>query len=306
VTEPRFPTVPAGKGHYESFYLRAVDPGRPRGAWIRCTTHQRPGEPPTGAVWCTVWDAEDGPPVAAKERRESPSVPDGGWIAVGDATFSPVRSTGTLERAAWDLAIAGGDAPLRHLPAGFLYRSPLPRTKLESPWPTATLTGWVEAHGRRLDVAGWSGMVGHNWGAEHAERWIWLHAAVDAVTWLDLAVGRIRVGPLTTPWIANGALSLGGRRRRLRGPARVGARPGACEVAVSGVEIEVRAPLEQTVGWRYADPKGGEHHSLNCSIAELRLRTKQGDELATAHGGAYELGVRETDHGVPVQPFPDP
>jgi hypothetical protein len=28
--------------------------------------------------------------------------------------------------------------------------------------------------------------------------------------------------------------------------------------------------------------------------------------LTTAHGAAYELGMRETDHGVPIQPFPDP
>jgi hypothetical protein len=32
-------------------------------------------------------------------------------------------------------------------------------------------------------------------------------------------------------------------------------------------------------------------------------------ELATAHGGAYELGLPATDaeaHGVAVEPFPDP
>jgi hypothetical protein len=29
-------------------------------------------------------------------------------------------------------------------------------------------------------------------------------------------------------------------------------------------------------------------------------------ELATAFGGAYELGVRETDHGLAVERFPDP
>jgi hypothetical protein len=28
--------------------------------------------------------------------------------------------------------------------------------------------------------------------------------------------------------------------------------------------------------------------------------------LQTAHGAAYELGMRETDHGVPIQPYPDP
>jgi hypothetical protein len=28
-------------------------------------------------------------------------------------------------------------------------------------------------------------------------------------------------------------------------------------------------------------------------------------ELATAHGAAYELGMRERDHGMPIQPYPD-
>ncbi len=58
-------------------------------------------------------------------------------------------------------------------------------------------------------------MVGHNWGAQHAERWIWLHGAgfaEDQDAWIDVALGRIKVGPLTTPWIANGALCLGGER----------------------------------------------------------------------------------------------
>ena len=74
--------------------------------------------------------------------------------------------------------------------------------------------------------------------------------------------------------------------------------------------MTVSAPLEQTVAFVYSDPGGGEHHALNCSIAEVRLRVERPGrpavELATAFGGAYELGLRETDHGVPVQPFPDP
>ena len=28
--------------------------------------------------------------------------------------------------------------------------------------------------------------------------------------------------------------------------------------------------------------------------------------LTTTHGGAYELGVRAADHGIPLAPFPDP
>jgi hypothetical protein len=298
-------------GRYESHYLRAVDPARPRGAWIRHTTHQRPGEAATGALWCTVWDAESGPPYAVKQSLPGP--PPTGWTA---------RATALGRTAAWDLSPAGGEPALRHLPREWMYRAPLPRTKLESPLPDAVFTGSIEAGGRRTEVAGWRGMVGHNWGSEHAERWVWLHAvAFDEVpaAWLDVALGRVRIGGVMTPWIANGALALDGRRYRLGGfgrgrATRVDARPGAFEAVLGGagviVHVAVSAPGGQTVAFRYADPSGGEHHALNCSIAEVRLRVDRPGrpalELATAFGGAYELGVREAVEGVPVEPFPDP
>ncbi len=296
-------------GRYESHYLRAVDAARPRAAWIRHTTHQRPGEAPTGALWCTVWDAEAGPPYAVKQSLPGP--PPRRFAA----------SAAALGRSAsWDLSAAGGTPALRHLPRGWMYRAPLPRTKLESPIPDAILTGWVEAGGTRTEVAGWRGMVGHNWGSEHAERWVWLHGVgFDEApgAWLDVAIGRVRVGRALTPWVANGALALDGRRHRLGGLHRrveVDARPGVLSARLPGAGVEItlaaRAPEGQTVAFRYADPGGGEHHALNCSIAEMHVRVERAGrpalELATAFGGAYELGLRETDHGVPVEPFPDP
>ena len=67
-------------------------------------------------------------------------------------------------------------------------------------------------------------MVGHNWGEQHAEQWIWLSglgfegaAPTPGSTWRSAAV---RLGPVTTPWIANGALSLDGRRLALGGLGR--------------------------------------------------------------------------------------
>jgi hypothetical protein len=277
-------------GRYESHYLRAVDPAGPRGAWIRHTTLQRPGGPPVRSLWCTVWDADAGPPRTVKATPGE-----------GD------ERRGRARDASWQLMVEPASPPLRHLP-GPLYRAPIPRTKLESPAPAARISGTVDAGGAELRLDAWPGMTGHNWGAQHAERWIWLHGigfdgAPDA--WLDLAAGRVRVGPLTTPWVANGAVHLDGRRRALRGRPQVDARPGAATIRLGDVEIRVTAPRDQTVAWVYADPPGGEHHSLNCSIAALEL-TVAGRTLATAHGGVYELGVRERDHGIPVAPFPDP
>jgi hypothetical protein len=272
-----------------------------------------PASAPAGSLWCTVWDAAAGPPVAVKS---SPGIATpGAWIEIAGARFGPDavagRATAGPHSAAWDLTVTGAAAPLRHLPHPRLYDAPLPRTKLESPAPAARISGTVEAGGRRLELDGWPGMLGHNWGAQHAERWLWLHGigfdgAPDA--WLDLAVGRVRIGPVTLPWVANGALHVDGRRRPLgglRAKAEVDARPGDATVVLDDVRIHVSAPLEQTVAWVYADPPGGEHQSLNCSIAALEV-TLAGRTLVTAHGGVYELGIRERDHGVALAQFPDP
>jgi hypothetical protein len=89
--------------------------------------------------------------------------------------------------------------------------------------------------------------------------------------------------------------------------------PNQCTFKLSGSGVEVRgtvlAPPERFVGWVYADPDGSEHHSVNCSIADMRLRVSRGAggaaELVVTGGAAYELGMRERDHGIQVQPYPD-
>ena len=288
-------------GRYESHYLRAVDPARPRGAWIRHTTLQRPGGPPAASFWCTVWDADAGPPLPAKVTAPA-----------GDAVFAGVAVRGAVPgRASWTLTVEPAAGPLRHLPHERLYRAPLPRTKLESPAPSARISGTVTAADRTLELDGWPGMTGHNWGAQHAETWLWLHGigfegAPGA--WLDLAIGRVRVAGRTTPWIANGALEVDGERHALggmRAPVEVDAAPGAATVVVGDTRIAVTAPPGQTVAWVYADPPGGEHHALNCSIARIEV-AHRGRTLVSGHGGVYELGTRDRGHGIPVAPFPDP
>src|SRR5690349_4226240 len=58
----RFPEVAAKAGHYESFYIKAVQPEGGKGVWIRHTVHKRPGAEPNGSIWFCLFDREaDGP-----------------------------------------------------------------------------------------------------------------------------------------------------------------------------------------------------------------------------------------------------
>ena len=92
-------------------------------------------------------------------------------------------------------------------------------------------------------------MVGHNWGAEHAESWVWIHAAtVDddgSHGYVDLAAGRIRIGPLTTPWVLNGQVLHGGEELRVGGFGKVrrtklSAEPTRCVFTAPGAGFTIR------------------------------------------------------------------
>ena len=323
-TEARFPGVAPRAGHYESFYLKAGHPSMPLAIWVRYTVHKQPGRAATGSLWFTFFDARAHGPRAVKTTIAGPVAAPGSYLRVGDASISPGSARGRAEgqgrRASWDLAFESAAAPLFHLPQGWMYRAPVPRTKLLTPYPEARFRGSVEIDGRALQLEGWRGMVGHNWGAEHAERWIWLHATgLDGEGWLDVALGRVQVGRVTTPWIANGVLSLDGERQRLGGPHRtrvteVREAPDRCEFCLPGSDLTVQgvvaAARKDFAGWVYADPDGSEHHAVNCSVADMTLavsRPGQPPRTLEAVGSAvYELGMRETDHGIAIQPFPDP
>jgi hypothetical protein len=314
-TEARFPAVPVDAGHYESFYLKACHPQQPLGVWIRYTVHKRPGATPKGSLWVTLFDGAGQGPRAHKETLPAPTS-GADWIRVGEALMRSGAAQGSIDGAEWDLRFSSSEPALFHLPLGWMYRAPVPRTKLLSPVPAARFDGSLTVDGRPVTVDGWRGVIGHNWGAQHAERWIWLHGLTADGDWLDAAMGKVKVGRWTTPWVGSGALSLGGRRERLGGPGRkLEVRESAerCDFLLAGRGLRVRgsveAPRKDFVGWVYADPDGSEHHTVNCSIADMRLSVERDGgppaELTVEGGAAYELGMRERDHGMPIQPFPD-
>jgi hypothetical protein len=325
----RFPRVAAKAGHYESFYIKACEPGGGRGIWIRHTVHKRPGAEPQGSIWFVYFDRDAvGGPRATKVTVPASGLaaPPDGWIRVADAEVGPGRAEGSVDTealaAGWSLTFPADVEPCKYLPADWLYEAPLPRTKFVAPVPLTHFTGRLEiADEESIELNGWPGMIGHNWGSEHAERWVWLEGtgfpdAPDA--YFDAGAARVRLGSRVSPWIPSGMLVLDGERHRLGGlgairSARIEESSTECSFLLPGKDVVVRgrvaAPPKDFVGWIYADPKGPEHNTVNCSVADLELTVerpgRQPRELRLTAGAAYELGMREADHGIPVQPYSD-
>jgi hypothetical protein len=326
-TKPRFADVGLDAGHYESFYLKAARPAGGQAIWIRYTVHKVPGRQPTGSLWLTLFDAEADVPRATKATFDADelSAPDGAYIRIDGATLEPGRAVGEIAtpelEASWDLTFSDPGEAFHHLPYRRLYDASLPRTKFLSPYPTATFDGRLTIGGEDVEVAGWPGMIGHNWGAEHAERWVWIQGAFldrEEPAYFDMAAGRIKIGPLLTPWVANGMLRIGGTEHRLGGLDRIRStklseHPTSCDFQIAGKDVRVRGRVgseaRNFVAWVYADPKGPEHNTVNCSIADLEIEIDRSggatERLNLSGGAAYELGMRDTDHGIPLQPYPD-
>ena len=316
----RYPDVPLKAGHYESVYAALVHPDAPRALWVRTTVKKRPGEEPTGAVWVT-WFDEDG--VRAGKLDDQPLSAGPDRLTCGPAAQGPDGSRGAIGldglSADWDLSFSSRAEPLEHLSPAFLYGAPLPRTKATSPAPDLGVTGTLVVDGAAVDLTGWTGMVGHNWGSEHAARWVWLRVCglgADGAGWLDAVLGRVQVGPGLLPWKAFGALHLDGKRHHLGGLLRRGTevevRPDGARIGLVGptarVTVSATAPLTSTVGWEYADPSGHRHEVVNCSVAAMELEAEVGGRRTSytpTRRGVLELGADEKQLDVPLQPFAD-
>jgi len=299
---------------YQSWFISARDPASEGALWIRHTALRPRHGPRSAALWCTVVD---------RGLSQQPFVVKQVFaMAPTEATAGPEKFLGRARMgqrtARWELEIAASDAPLRPLRPGWLYGAPVPRTKLAADVPDGLITGTLEIDGRAVGVSGWRGTVGHNWGSEHADSWVWLHAAGFAGSpdaWLEMVLARIRVGPARSPWLAMGALSVGGERfwiggfgRRPRADVRPGALVARIPCPRAWLEVSVSTSADNAVTVAYADPSGGSRRVRHAAIArvDLTLHPKGGRDITMTTGkGAYEYGTRLGMDDIDIEPLPE-
>jgi hypothetical protein len=307
---PRAPFTAAGARLYESHYLTVVHPRGGRALWLRYAALKAPGEPARGTLWCTFFDAATPVGTAARpiaRRTAAPQQLDaprrGIWAEIDGAAIAPGHAEGALEDCRWSLVWQPQQPPLPYLPSLRLYDRRLPRSNGAAVAPTARFMGEAEIAGTHHDLSGWRGMVGHNWGSDHPDRWIWLHAfglgPRDPDGWLDLVLARVRIGPLLTPWLPAGAVCVDGTQRRVGARAARGIRVEHADERVAlaiprvgggGLCLRAESPAAHTARWDYASPDGGGREVSNCSIATATIRLGASPEFVVDRAFAVEIG----------------
>ena len=303
---PRAGRAAPGAGLYESHYLKAADPAGGRAVWLRHTVHKDPGEAPRTTLWLTWFDRGREEPVAAR-RVEDPEPyvdpPEGGWSSSSLGSFGPRGAIGALEDRTWELTWTGGEAAVPYLPKSWLYDRKVPRSNGVALHPDLRVSGTLVVDGEEIALDGWPGMIGHNWGVDHAEHWVWSHAAgigPARSSWYDLALARVPLpGGRTSGWLATGAAMLDGSRRAvsLRG-ATLDVRGEEVTVGArlqggASLTIVTSLPPVRTVVWDYDSPGGGRRDVRNCSIADaiVTLGGPTGSTITVDGALALELGV---------------
>jgi hypothetical protein len=312
---------PGVRGHVESHFLKANSPDGQRAIWVKHTLLVPLVGEAVAEVWAIAF-AEGG----RRKVAEKASYP----LAQAVLTRAPFGSTlpgsalhqgsarGQLESLRWQLQFAADGAPFLPFRTARMYTGRFPRSKSLTPVPDTRMFGEVQALGERWQLDGWRGAQGHNWGQSHAHAYAWLH--VNALsrepggpaledTWLEALSGKVRLGPLVTPWLSVAGLRHQGRLFRFDGLSAMLSRKVAIDtrsyrftLAQDGMTVsaEVSAHSEQLAGLRYEDPDGQSLSCLNSKLAHARLTLSHEGRSEVLHSAqaALELGTRRADHGI--------
>lgn len=312
------PGSPAG--HAESYFLKANDPDGSRAVWLKFTFLWPAGKPEQALaeVWAIVFDRQTGRNRAAKESMSfaaARATNDPFRIEVGGSLLETGRTRGALmsgsEPISWDLRFTTSSSLHRPLPFDWMYRAKVPRQKLVTPYPDERFDGVVTVGDRTIELAGWPGMQGHNWGSEHTYAYAWCHCNVlGAPGFFEGFSGRVKLGPVKTPWLTLATLAIDGRRIHFDGFSQMLSR----EVQVgryfwkfvlrkdgARLEGEVVAERDDMMGLTYENPGGPLTYCLNSKLARLALVLEEPGSpprRLESRCAALELGTRDPSHGV--------
>ncbi len=314
---------PGDAGHVESYFLRGNAPDRRLAFWLKATVFAPRTDCAVAELWCIVFDADrerywsekrtvpfrharfEGDPMAIR-------IADGEFL-LADEGYARGEIEGSGGSCRWDISFHPTEGPLSErlclLPSEKMVDGSFPRSTPLTPFPSLAVDGTIEVWGDTIELDGWTGMQGHNWGDEHAWEYAWGHCLFlddqhQPFCWAEGFSARTRIAGRPSPlisalvvrrndeeyrfdrlidlWRQDADIDLGAYawRLRLRGPDG--------EAALS-----MEADPDEMVCLGYHNPDGRLSHCLNSKLARVELRVNPINEAAfectSEHGGALEF-----------------
>ncbi|MBL8920092.1 MAG: hypothetical protein JNJ54_14600 [Myxococcaceae bacterium] len=311
----------AGAPHVESYFLRANDPERPRAFWLKQCILAPVKGPAVAESWFIWFDGERNRTIAQRHQeplegaRFAPDdvLTNAMTLRLGAEGFVKGEVNAPEGRARFDLTFrkdaSPAARPLSIFPWRLLRSGPFPRAKPLTPFPFLRFSGALELPGETVQVKGWPGMQGHNWGNEHTFEYAWgqcLFPEADAM--VEGFSARVKVAGRLTPRLSALVVQKGPRVYRFDAifdgwRQRATVDQDTWTVALRGddgdVSLSMDARRQPMVCLGYDNPDGERTYCFNSKLAAVELTVRPSDgasfTLTSSHGGALEFLRRQPD-----------
>lgn len=312
-------------GHYEVYYIKFNHRESSTGCWIRYTLLAPFSGSPVAELWGIFFDSNNPSnnravkntfPVSEAEIKK-----DSFLFRIGNSVISKTGAKGEIRgqegSITWDLRFEPVFQTFFHFPYKFMYRTPVPKTKVVSPNFSIKVYGSVEVNGTTYDCRGEPGQQTHLWGTKHAERWTWANSSIfkeDGGAIFEGLSAQIKLGSRISPALTLFFLRCLGRDYYLNGIVRLFRNKSNSAFPVwkfssrkDGMIFSgnISAAIESFVGVEYTDPDGEKLWCYNTKVADLVLdvyeRERKLTTLTSPGLSALEFVSRIKDPRIPVR-----
>lgn len=274
-------------GHFEIWFVVAIDLDAPRATWVRYSTFSPLDGPPRAAVWAADFDARRDPPaIWAKSTHAIDAYhadADRFSVRIGSSNIHHGHCAGEVSsaghRISWDLTFAVGNAPVRRTPA-VLEQLRLANSAVHA-CVDAPVQGWIETDGARRQLVHGKAVQMHLYGTRRIDNlsWIWAPALDDDRATLEVISAQMSrsIAGVPSPHMTSVFLRHGDEMEDLTQlpdallPTTASPAPGVLDVSWTGVRRALRirgyAPLDSYAGWVYRNTSGRELHVAQSDIA---------------------------------------
>ncbi|MGV0849732.1 hypothetical protein [Mycolicibacterium phlei] len=302
---------------YESRYIRANHPDRPRALWLRETRLLPTTGSASADVWVMVFDPDGAGNRALRQSYPTGTAHFADWtVRIADTTLDDHNAQGDIGAARWDLSITpSGTGPVRVLTER-AYRARIPTAKTTVRDPLARFDGLIALDGTTVDVDGWTGSINHNWGTRHTPAYAYgqICGFDDAPeSTLELVTARAALGPMLLPDVTLFVFRHEGTEFAVRSVRdslkthgryqpfvwRFGGRVGE-----KMIEGEMVAEPSDVLGLTYTDTDGTTKYCYNSALATCRIQVAgkafTRAELTATRRAMFEI-LTDTPHpGIPL------